>query len=212
MNEYQRYRSIADDAQPAIGQHDLSTSDGGRSYVAEFFAKRLRRHDFGRYITEQLAADFACALARYLSERDIARIADDARDKAHQAAIDGYLDDGWSEEVTSVVSGIVTHRTVQTGVETKPEPCAAHPEHDDEGCDECAAWNEWPNHDFETCCRYVPDLIVATHPASEPKAQIEELRRAICVIGVVGEIEGHDVIRRNSVLDIIGQRRHALGE
>ncbi|WP_230941069.1 hypothetical protein [Burkholderia thailandensis] len=54
----------------AIGEHDLSTSDGGRSYVAEFFAKRLHRHDFGSYIKERLAADFACALAQYLSDRD----------------------------------------------------------------------------------------------------------------------------------------------
>ncbi|KWZ43442.1 hypothetical protein WS72_11615 [Burkholderia savannae] len=54
----------------AIGEHDLSMSDGGRSYVAEFFAKRLHRHEFGSYIKERLAADFACALAQYLSDRD----------------------------------------------------------------------------------------------------------------------------------------------
>lgn len=55
-------------AQPAdqITGHDLSTSDGGRGYVAEYFATRLRRHDFSRYITQHLAADFACALARHL--------------------------------------------------------------------------------------------------------------------------------------------------
>ncbi|MBR7900294.1 hypothetical protein [Burkholderia multivorans] len=56
----------------AIGEHDLSTSAGGRGYVAEFFAKRLRRHDFGRYIHERLAADFACALAQYLRDREAA--------------------------------------------------------------------------------------------------------------------------------------------
>lgn len=55
-------------AQPAdaITGHDLRTSEGGRGYVAEYFAKRLRRHDFSRYIAEHLAADFACALARHL--------------------------------------------------------------------------------------------------------------------------------------------------
>ncbi|OJA60395.1 hypothetical protein BGV69_05655 [Burkholderia ubonensis] len=58
------------DAGEPIGQHDLSTSTGGRAYIAEFFAKRLRRHDFGRYITGQLAADFACALAAYLRGHD----------------------------------------------------------------------------------------------------------------------------------------------
>ncbi|KWE77245.1 hypothetical protein WL78_00340 [Burkholderia ubonensis] len=64
-------RAPADAGEP-IGQHDLSTSTGGRAYIAEFFAKRLRRHDFGRYIAEWLAADFACALAQYLSEHDAA--------------------------------------------------------------------------------------------------------------------------------------------
>ena len=33
-----------------------------------------------------------------------------------------------------------------------------------------------------------------------------ELRRALCVIGVVGEIDGHPVIRRESVLNIIDTR------
>lgn len=55
-------------AQPAdaMTAHDLSTSEGARGYVAEYFATRLRRHDFSRYIAERLAADFACALARHL--------------------------------------------------------------------------------------------------------------------------------------------------
>ncbi|MFQ3458689.1 hypothetical protein PMN64_35975 [Bradyrhizobium sp. UFLA01-814] len=55
-----------------ISGHDLSTSAGGRGYIAEFFEKRLRRHDFGRYIAERLAADFACALAAYLHDLDSA--------------------------------------------------------------------------------------------------------------------------------------------
>lgn len=56
------------EASPAIGDHDIRTSAGGRAYVAEFFVKLLRRNDFGRYIKETLAADFACALAKGLSE------------------------------------------------------------------------------------------------------------------------------------------------
>lgn len=75
------------EAREPIGPHDLSTSAGGRGYVAEFFAKRLRRHDFARYITGQLAADFACALAAYLRDHDRvpadageARLTDAARD------------------------------------------------------------------------------------------------------------------------------------
>ncbi len=71
----------------AISEHDLSTSAGGRSYVAEFFAKRLRRHDFGRYINERLAADFACALAQYLRDREAAPqpAQADAREEAYVA-------------------------------------------------------------------------------------------------------------------------------
>jgi len=63
---------LSEDVQPAIGQHDLNTSAGGRGYIAEFFARRLRRHDFSRYINERLAADFACALAQYLTDHEAA--------------------------------------------------------------------------------------------------------------------------------------------
>ncbi|MDP9645859.1 Lar family restriction alleviation protein [Paraburkholderia caledonica] len=68
------------DAAPSIGQHDISTSMGGRAYIAEFFAKLLRRHDFQRYIEQRLAADFACALAGYLSEHVAAIAAGGAKE------------------------------------------------------------------------------------------------------------------------------------
>jgi hypothetical protein len=32
------------------------------------------------------------------------------------------------------------------------------------------------------------------------------------VVGVVGQIDGHDVVRRNSVLDVIDTRRQRLTE
>lgn len=41
---------------------------------------------------------------------------------------------------------------------------------------------------------------------------LEELRRAVCVVGVVGQIDGHDVVRRNSVLDVIDTRRQRLAD
>ncbi len=47
----------------------LSTSDGARCYIAHFFAREMRRHDFTTYIATELAADFACALAQYLAAR-----------------------------------------------------------------------------------------------------------------------------------------------
>jgi hypothetical protein len=56
------------DKQDDIGPHDLRTSKGGRGYIAEYFRKRLKRHDFDRYISDTLAADFACVLAQYLSD------------------------------------------------------------------------------------------------------------------------------------------------
>lgn len=41
---------------------------------------------------------------------------------------------------------------------------------------------------------------------------LDELRRAVCVVNVVGQIDGHDVVRRNSVLDVIDNRRQRLIE
>lgn len=59
------------DVQPGgmvrLGDHVLSTSEGARRYVADYFATQLSRHDFGDYILTELAADFACALAHHLS-------------------------------------------------------------------------------------------------------------------------------------------------
>ncbi len=50
-----------------VARYDLSTSEGGRRFIAEFFATELRRHDFTNYISTRLAADFACALAQHLA-------------------------------------------------------------------------------------------------------------------------------------------------
>ncbi|ARL90966.1 hypothetical protein BOC57_34845 [Burkholderia pseudomallei] len=71
-----------------IGPYDVTTSAGGRGYIAEFFAKRLCRHDFGRYIDERLAADFACALAKYLMEHDTSPSADAAAAPADAQAVE----------------------------------------------------------------------------------------------------------------------------
>ncbi|VVE54173.1 hypothetical protein [Pandoraea terrigena] len=91
---------------------------------------------------------------------------DAERDAAHKSAIEGYLDDGWSEEVDSVVSGIVTHKTVKCNVEPRPESCAEHPENDGENCDACEAWNEYPDHEFDYCCSYEPEALAAA-PVSD---------------------------------------------
>lgn len=47
------------------------------------------------------------------------------------------------------------------------------------------------------------------HPVPRQRftaADVEELRRALCEIGVIAQIDGHDVIRRSSMLDIIDRR------
>ncbi|MBH1851883.1 hypothetical protein I5V61_06350 [Stenotrophomonas maltophilia] len=41
---------------------------------------------------------------------------------------------------------------------------------------------------------------------------LDELHRAVCVVNVVGQIDGHDVVRRNSVLDVINTRRQRLAD
>ena len=54
-------------AQPVAPAFDVSTTAGGRGYVAWLFSSVLRRYDFHDYINNVLAADFACALAKWLS-------------------------------------------------------------------------------------------------------------------------------------------------
>lgn len=48
--------------------------------------------------------------------------------------------------------------------------------------------------------------------AAAQAVDLDELRRAVCVVNVVGQIDGHDVVRRNSLLDVIDDRRQRLTE
>jgi hypothetical protein len=88
--------------QQPIGQHDLSTSAGGRAFLAEFFATHLRRHDFQRYIEERLAADFACALAGYLSENVAAIAAGGAQEPIYQVMVGEKWVDSTAAEYAAV--------------------------------------------------------------------------------------------------------------
>ena len=36
---------------------------------------------------------------------------------------------------------------------------------------------------------------------------LDELRAALCGVGIVGKIDGHDVIRRDSVIELLDRRR-----
>ena len=41
-----------------------------------------------------------------------------------------------------------------------------------------------------------------------PKVRaLDELRAVLCGVGIVGQIDGHDVIRRDSVIDLVDRRR-----
>jgi hypothetical protein len=67
----------------------FKTSEAGRQYVADYFAKALRRHDFSSYIKGHLAADFACALSDGLH----------AMQQAQPPAVAVAVPDGWRNEV-----------------------------------------------------------------------------------------------------------------
>jgi hypothetical protein len=60
--------------------------------------------------------------------------------------------------------------------------------------------------DFTRMIDVVGRAALATHPAPAEPA-LEETRRAVAAIAVVGQVDGHDVVRRLSVLDIIDRRR-----
>lgn len=71
-------------------KHDLTTSDGGRGYIADLFRDKLERHDFSGYIGERLAADFACFLSAHM-ERQAARIAELEQQRGECVAVDREL-------------------------------------------------------------------------------------------------------------------------
>jgi hypothetical protein len=74
---------------------------------------------------------------------------EEERDKAAEDAIDSHLDsidDGWSDEVTGVVAGVVTHQAAETDVKNRVG------ELDEDGCDEVGEY--WQNHDFTHKCNY----------------------------------------------------------
>ncbi len=127
----------------AIGDHDLSTSAGGRDYIAEFFAKRLCRHDFGRYIHERLAADFACALAQYLRDREAAP--QPAQADARVGLTDGQIMSVWRAAPWPDRAGVIAFaRALLSAHPGQPEPRAEVTEccdhtwascHKGEGCE-----------------------------------------------------------------------------
>ncbi|MCX2892165.1 hypothetical protein ORG27_01050 [Stenotrophomonas lactitubi] len=64
--------------------------------------------------------------------------------------------------------------------------------------------NDWLDNDGRSV-----DLVWAGSAPAQA-VDLDELRRAVCVVNVVGQIDGHDVVCRNSVLDVIDTRRQRL--
>lgn len=68
----------------------------------------------------------------------------EARDAGKDAIIQGYLDDGWDEEVEQVIAGEVTHKAAKVNIQLAPEQL------DEEGHAEDGTY--WG--DFEMRCDY----------------------------------------------------------
>ena len=63
--------------------------------------------------------------------------------------------------------------------------------------------------DYDAYGKHGIPLYTAPQPAPAPLSEsIDQVERALAIIGVVGAIDGHDVVRRESVLEIA--RRAAL--
>lgn len=105
---------------------------------------------------------------------------DEALDTA-DARVQGYLDDAWSEDVTGVCAGIITHRAKMCD-QVFPDG-----EIDDDGLDE--AGEPWdPDWDYK--CNY--KMIANPHPAHEVAALVVPSRDDLiqCLLATRGQSEG----------------------
>lgn len=60
------------------------------------------------------------------------------RDKAAQDAIQMYLDEGWNEDVTNIVTGTITNKATMVDVEMRPDTV------DEDGYDDTGGyWNQY---------------------------------------------------------------------
>ena len=86
---------------------------------------------------------------------------EEERDKAAEDAIDSYLDYEWSDEVSGVVAGVVTHRTVEIDRVEKVGQL------DEDGYDEAGQY--WPGSDYDYTCNYAlkPFTTTPTEPSTD---------------------------------------------
>ncbi|EMT5435822.1 hypothetical protein WMR10_001371 [Stenotrophomonas maltophilia] len=71
---------------------DINTSEGGRRFVARYFAAEMLRPDFADYIATRLAADFACALAKHLKALSVEQTAGLSLSKAEASLTRQWFD------------------------------------------------------------------------------------------------------------------------
>jgi hypothetical protein len=81
------------------------------------------------------------------------------RDAASSSVIQGYCDDGWDEEVTSVTAGEISHICSKTDVVERPEQV------DEEGYDE---HGEYWAEEWDCKCSYTLMPLLAAAPAQPP--------------------------------------------
>jgi hypothetical protein len=111
------------------------------------------------------------------------------REAAQQAleALDAY---SW-EQVNAARAALRTALSEQC-------PCGEKPKA------ECPG--EWePGCDLGANAKY------ARRVKREREPSLQQLRRMMCGVGVVGQIDGHDVIRRDSVIELIDRAIRATG-
>jgi hypothetical protein len=108
---------------------------------------------------------------------------EEERNKEAASVIDDHLDDdiGWSDEVTGVVAGAVTHQAVETDVKNRVG------ELDEDGCDEVGEY--WHNNDFTHQCNYALRPFPTPPAAPDLMTLCQELLKAIDenVTGLVSE-------------------------
>lgn len=91
------------------------------------------------------------------------------RDKAMSDAIAAWCDDGWSEEVEQICSGVVTHTVEKCDVQKRPERCPDHEDQEESDCPQCEANQEWTGgSDFDEICNY--EAVALDTPSTDASA------------------------------------------
>ena len=111
------------------------------------------------------------------------------------------------EAQPNYVVSLMVVKEIPTGVNTQNKLYTVNAASADEAVDKAVLQmpSDFPEHLLHTACF----VAIPAQPSPAPLSEsIDQLERALAIIGVVGAIDGHDVVRRESVLEIA--RRAAL--